>query len=76
MCITTQLAYYYVTGLTVILDAFSNQVMSGSVTEDFNGFKVMVSKRGSFPLMDQNIMAIEPGHESFVAISAMQVSSS
>ena len=49
--------------------------MGDSITDDFNGFKVMVGSRDSFPLMDKNLMMVEPGYETFVTISAKQIQS-
>jgi hypothetical protein len=40
-------------GLTVMLDAHTDILTELSVTDDFEGFKAMVSPRGDFPLISQ-----------------------
>ena len=60
-------------GLTLILDAHSDQLDFSSINEDFHGFIAMVNGKDIFPITDLNNIKILPGHENFVAISAYDV---
>ena len=63
-------------GLKVIIDAHSDMVSGGTVSDDFDGFYAIVSGRNQFPMTDQNSILIRPGYENLVTLSAKQVTSS
>jgi hypothetical protein len=63
----------YNKGLTLILDAHSNKISSGSVSDDFRGFMTAVDSGDKFPLTDQKGFLIRPGHQNYVVLDAVQV---
>ena len=62
-------------GLTLILDGHSNLVSASTVAEDFNGFLAFVGPRTNFPMLTEGGVLIKPGHENFVEVSAIKISS-
>ena len=63
----------YNKGLTLILDAHTDRVSSGSVSDDFRGFVTVVDSGDKYPLTDQNGFLVRPGHQNYVVLSALQV---
>jgi hypothetical protein len=53
-------------GLTVVLDANTNQIDGYSVSTDFAGFTVMVLPPGEFPMSIFNEFHVKPGHNNLV----------
>ncbi len=52
-------------GLTVLLDAHTDILGGSSVYGDFKGFKGLISTKGSFPFVNRNGFAIQPGERRF-----------
>ena len=63
-------------GLTVMLDARTNWISAGSISEDIRGFTAYVDAGDNFPLTMQKGIKIRPGHENNVAIRAFDVQTS
>ena len=60
-------------GLTVFLDAHTEQISSGTVFDDFSGFSTVVDGSDQFPMTFQKRFLIQPGYENSVALSAVEV---
>ena len=60
-------------GLTVFLDAHTDQVAWGTVNEDYNGFMAYINERHAFPNMDTRGIVIRPGHQNNIVIRAFDV---
>ena len=60
-------------GLTVILDAHSDQLAPGSVREDFEGFIAIIGSHDHYPLSELRNVRIRPGFENLVGITASNV---
>ena len=63
----------YNKGLTLILDAHTDRISSGSVSDDFRGFVATVNSGDEYPLTSQKGFLIRPGHQNYVILSAQQV---
>ena len=63
----------YNKGLTLILDAHSDKISSGSVSDDFRGFMTAVDSGDKFPLTTQKGFLIRPGHQNYVVLDAVEV---
>lgn len=57
-------------GLTLVLDAHTDIVSAGTVSEDFQGFLGLVEENSQFPLVKERSFLIQPGHTTYAAISA------
>ena len=66
---------YLLAGLTVVLDAHSNQYAKSSVVDAFDGFMAKVGQKHSYPLMNQEPVILRPGSVNFVAIAATSLRS-
>ena len=60
-------------GLTVYLDAHTDQLSEFSVGNDFQGFVVMVAPKHDFPLTFQRGVYVKPGHGNLISLSAMKI---
>ena len=58
-------------GLTLILDAHSDQISDGSIEDDSNRFLVGLTKAEEFPLMGQGTKVVRPGYEHFLSLTAV-----
>ena len=56
-------------GIKLTLDLHSNFQASGSVYDDFIGFKLFVGDASEFPNMKDYGLTIQPGHEHFISLS-------
>ena len=65
----------YNKGLTLILDAHTDKISSGSVSDDFRGFVATVNSGDEYPLTSQKGFLIRPGHQNYVILRALQVKS-
>ena len=64
----------YNKGLTLILDAHTDKISSGSVSDDFRGFMTTVDSGDTYPLTMQKGFLIRPGHQNYVVLDAVRVS--
>ncbi len=60
-------------GLTLTLDAHTDQLASSSVYDDFQGFLAVINARDGYPVTSQGNIRIRPGHDTLVALSAVDV---
>ena len=60
-------------GLSLILDAHSDKLASGSVDGDFQGFTGLIHSSESFPLVSEYGFQIRPGSNNLVAMSAVKI---
>ena len=60
-------------GLTVFLDAHTDQLSELSVSSDLEGFVVMVASQNDFPLTFQRGVYIKPGHANLISLSAIKI---
>ncbi len=60
-------------GLTVMLDAHTDLLASGSVDEDFQGFVAYVNAGDKFPLTHQRGIRLRGGHENIVNLKAVDI---
>lgn len=58
-----------------MLDAHSDRLSSGSVSNNFQGFQGLVHERGAYPWVGQVGFQILPGSNNLVAVSASKISS-
>ena len=58
-------------GLTLVLDAHTDKLAEKTVSEDFAGFLLTVTKPGEFPLVERRSHILTPGHEHFVSLNAI-----
>ena len=63
-------------GLTLMLDAHSNLLSGGSISDDFTGFIVAVNDKKQFPTPSEQSVLIRPGHTNSVAIQVTKFSAS
>ena len=61
-------------GLRLILDAHSDHLSGGTVTEDFDGFYAIIDSNKQFPTVTRKTVLIRPGHENIVSMGATKVS--
>ena len=59
----------HVLGLTLILDAHTNLLAPGTVSDDIEGFFAVVDERNKYPLTESSQL-LPAGHVTYVAISA------
>ena len=57
-------------GLTIVFDGHSDKLSMGSVSNSFNGFKVVVDQKDKFPLVSRTKLVARPGHENNIEIDA------
>ncbi len=60
-------------GLTLILDAHTDQVSAGTIADNFRGFVTVVGTKGSYPLTSRHSFLVKPGQENYVSLSATSV---
>ncbi len=60
-------------GLTLVLDAHTNLLSEGSVTEDFQGFVAVVAETNAYPLTEQRNIRLRPGFDNLVSLSATNI---
>ena len=60
-------------GLHLVLDAHTDRVSSGTVSDNYRGFITVVDGRDKYPLTTRNSFLVRPGKENYVAINAIQV---
>lgn len=60
-------------GLRLILDAHTDRVAPGTVSDNFRGFSTVIDGRDKYPLTSKNSFLIRPGRENYVALSALRV---
>ena len=63
-------------GLTLMLDAHSNLLSGGSISDDFRGFIAAVNDKNQFPSTSDQSVLIRPGHSNSVAIQVTKFSAS
>ena len=63
-------------GLTLMLDAHSNLLSGGSISDDFRGFIAAVTDKNKFPSTSDQSVLIRPGHSNSVAIQVTKFSAS
>ena len=63
-------------GLTLMLDAHSNLLAGGSISDDFTGFIAAVNDKTQFPSTSEQSVLIRPGHSNSVAIQVTKFSAS
>ena len=57
----------------VILDAHSDHISGGTVSEDFDGFYAIIDSKDQFPTVNRKTVLIRPGHNNIVSMSATKV---
>ena len=62
-------------GLSVVLDAHTNNIMDYTVSSDYQGFTAMVLAPGDFPLTSLNEIEVKPGHNNMIAMTAVKIKS-
>ena len=62
-------------GLKVILDAHSNLLAGGTVPGDFDGFYAIINAKDQYPMTSMKSILLSPGHNNFVSMSAMHITS-
>ncbi len=60
-------------GLSLVLDAHTDLLAAGTVSEDFQGFFAVVDARDAYPQTDLKNIRIRPGYDNLVALSAVDV---
>ena len=60
-------------GLRVVLDAHSDRVSSGTISDNFRGFVTVVDGKEKYPLTGRDSFTISPGRENYIALSAFQI---
>ena len=60
-------------GLRLVLDAHSDKISPGTVFQDHAGFLAHVNSKQNFPLTSRQSLLIRPGRETFVTISAEEI---
>ena len=60
-------------GLQLVLDAHTDRVSAGTVSDNFRGFITVVDGGEKYPLTTRSSFLIRPGKENYVAINAIQV---
>jgi len=61
-------------GLTLVLDSHSNVLATSSVTKYHYGIFGFVDGHNRYPRVKDGSFVIQPGHESFITISAVHIS--
>ena len=62
-------------GLRLTMDLHSDSESFGTVATDYSAFRVLIGQAGDFPLVKQNSLVVEPGRETFLALSGKYYSS-
>ena len=62
-------------GLQLVIDAHSDLLSGGSVTEDFDGFYAIINSNDQFPTVTRNSVLIRAGHNNIVSMGATKVES-
>ena len=62
-------------GLRLVLDAHSDQISHGTVSDDFKGFVAVVDDKRNFPLTKRQSFLLKSGRENYVSISAINIKS-
>ena len=62
-------------GLTLIFDGHTDQISSGSVSDNFRGFPIIVDDNDKFPLSAVSELIARPGFESNVRVNAFHLES-
>ena len=60
-------------GLRLILDAHTDRVAPGTVSDNFRGFSTVIDGGDKYPLTSKNSFLIRPGRENYIALSALRV---
>ena len=60
-------------GLSIMLDAHTDQLAPGSVDQDFKGFQGLISAKGEFPDVYSRGFLIEPGSIHYVSMTATKI---
>ena len=60
-------------GLSVILDAHSNLLAGGTVSQDFDGFFAIIDSKNQYPTTTRKSVLLRPGHNNFVSMSATKI---
>ena len=60
-------------GLRLVLDAHTDRVSPGTVSDNFRGFSTVIDGGDRYPLTTKNSFLIRPGRENYVALSALRV---
>ena len=60
-------------GLMLVLDAHTDRVSSGSVSDNFRGFVSVIEDRNQYPLTSRTSTLVRPGQYNLVAMSALSV---
>ena len=62
-------------GLQVILDAHSNLLAGGTVTDDFYGFYAIIDAKDQYPMTSRKSILLRPGHSNLVSMTATKITS-
>ena len=60
-------------GLKLILDAHSDLVAGGSISEDIDGFLAIIDRKDQFPMTTRKTVFLRPGHSNNVALKMTKV---
>ena len=60
-------------GLRLVLDAHTDRVSSGTISDNFRGFITVVDGGDRYPLTTRNSFLVRPGKENYVSINAIVV---
>ena len=60
-------------GLTIIVDAHTDQLEAYSIDSDFQGYTALVTNHGEFPLTYLKGFDVRPGHRNLIALSATKI---
>ena len=60
-------------GLTIVLDAHTDMVSSGSISDNFKGFVTVVDDSNNYPQTQTNGILLRPGRENHVAMTALEI---
>ena len=60
-------------GLRLVLDAHSDRVSSGTISDNFRGFITVVDGKEKYPLTSRNSFTLSPGRENYIALSAFEI---
>ena len=62
-------------GLTLIFDGHTDKISSGTVSDNFQGFPIIVDDNDKFPLSSVSELIARPGYESNVRVNAFHLES-
>ena len=60
-------------GLHLVLDAHTDRVSSGTISDNYRGFITVVDGPDKYPLTTRKSFLVRPGKENYVAINAIRV---